>query len=98
MEENKKENEVKTNNFKAVQNPNTYNSYAENKKTKHLVNINLIISSIICISSIIVLLIYNKYYISAYLFDIAIVLFRTGLFVATFSIIFGIFFDNYLNN
>ena len=35
MEENKKENEVKTNNFKAVQNPNTYNSYAENKKTKH---------------------------------------------------------------
>ena len=70
----------------------------KNKKTKHLVNINLIISSIICISSIIVLLIYNKYYISAYLFDIAIVLFRTGLFVASFSIIFGIFCDNYLNN
>ncbi len=69
----------------------------KNKKTKHLVNINLIVSFIICISSIIVLLIYNKYYISAYLFDIAIVLFRTGLFISTFSIIFGIFFDNYLN-
>lgn len=69
----------------------------KNKKTKHLVNINLVVSFIICICSIILLLIYNKYYISIYLFDIAIVLFRTGLFVATFSIIFGIFFDNYLN-
>lgn len=69
----------------------------KNQKTIHLVNINLIISSIICIISIILLLIYNKYYISAYLFDISIIIFRTGLFIANFSIIFGIFFDNYLN-
>lgn len=75
---------------------NNLNISLKNKKTKKLVNINLLISFIICICSIILLLIYNKYYISLYLLDIAIVLFRTGLFVSTFSIIFGIFFDNYL--
>lgn len=68
----------------------------KNKKTKKLVDLNLFISFIICISGIFMLWIYNTYYISIYLFKASIIVFRTGLFMGTFSIIFGIFFENYL--
>ncbi len=68
----------------------------KSKKIKRLVGINLLISFIICCLAIIMLWIYNTYYISIYLFDASIIVFRTGLFVGTFSIIYGIFFENYL--
>lgn len=66
------------------------------KKIKRLVNILLLISFIICICGIITLIVYNTYYITHYLFDIGIVIFRTGLFVATSAIMCGILFENYL--
>ena len=68
----------------------------KNKKTKKLVNLNLFISFIICTFGIFKLWIYNTYYISIYLFKASIIVFRTGLFMGTFSIIFGIFYENYL--
>lgn len=73
-----------------------FNLSIKNKKTKRLVNINLLISFITCLLGIITLWIYNTYYISMYLFDTGIVIFRTGLFIGTCSIMFGIFFENYL--
>lgn len=69
----------------------------KNKKIKRLVNINLLISFIICIVGISILWIYNTYYISFYLLQSSMVIFRTGLFVGVFAIIYGIFFENYLD-
>jgi hypothetical protein len=73
-----------------------FNITIKNKKIKRLVNINLLISFITCILGILTLWIYNTYYIWFYLFDASIVIFRTGLFIGIFSIIYGIFFENYL--
>ena len=75
---------------------NNLNLSIKNEKTKKLVNITLCISHFICILGIIILYLYNTYYISKYLYTVSIVLFRTGLFSGTFSIICGIFFENYL--
>ena len=69
----------------------------KSKKIKRLVNINLLISFIICILGITALWIYNTYYISIYLFESSIIIFRTGLLLGIFSIIYGIFFENYLD-
>ena len=69
----------------------------KNKKVKKLVNIHLLIGLFISILGIILLWLFNTYYISIYLFKSSIVIFRTGLFVAVFSIIYGIFFEKYLN-
>jgi hypothetical protein len=73
-----------------------FNITIKNKKIKRWVNINLLISFITCILGILTLWIYNTYYIWFYLFDASIVIFRTGLFIGIFSIIYGIFFENYL--
>lgn len=69
----------------------------KSKKVKKLVNINLLISFFISIIGIISLLIYNTYFISIYLFDASIIIFRTGILYGTSTIMFGIFFENYLN-
>lgn len=69
----------------------------KNKKVKKLVKIHLIIATIISIIGIIMLWIYDTYFISMYLFDASIIVFRTGLLVAVFSFIYGIFFEKYLN-
>ncbi len=69
----------------------------KSKKIKRLVGINLLISFIICLLAIIMLWTYNTYYASIYLLESSIIIFRTGLFVGTFAIICGIFFENYLN-
>ena len=68
----------------------------KDKKIKRLVNLLLLISFIICACGITVLIVYNTYYITHYLFDIGIIIFRTGLFVATSAIMCGILFENYL--
>ena len=68
----------------------------KNKKSQRLVNINLLISFIVSLLGILTLYIYNTYYISLYLFDIGIIIFRTGLFIGTSSIMYAIFFEKYL--
>lgn len=73
------------------------NLILKNKKVKKLVNIHLIISYIISAFGIFLLWIFNTYFISRYLFNISITVFRTGLFIGVFSIIYGIFFEKYLN-
>ena len=69
----------------------------KSKKVKRLVNINLLISFFVCLIGIAMLWTYNTYYISIYLFEASIIVFRTGLFIGVVSIIYGIFFENYLN-
>ena len=69
----------------------------KNKKVKKLVNIHLLIGLLISILGIILLWVFNTYYISIYLFKSSIIIFRTGLFIAVFSVIYGIFFEKYLN-
>lgn len=69
----------------------------KNKKVKKLVNIHLLISFIVSFLGIILLWLYNTYFISIYLLNISIIVFRTGLFIGISSIIYGIFFEKYLN-
>ena len=68
----------------------------KSKKVKKLVHINLLISFIISAIGLITLWVYNTYYISRYLFEAGIIIYRTGLLMGVFSIIYGIFFENYL--
>ena len=67
-----------------------------NKKIKRLVNISILISFILCLSGIMIVRIYNTYYISMYLLQTGIETFRCGLVLGSFSFMFGIFFDKYL--
>ncbi len=69
----------------------------KNKKVQKLVNIHLLISFIVSFLGIIMLWLYNTYFISIYLLNISIIVFRTGLFIGISSIIYGIFFEKYLN-
>ena len=69
----------------------------KSKKIKRLVHINLLISFFVSLIGITMLWAYNTYYISIYLFQASIIVFRTGLFIGVASIIYGIFFENYLN-
>lgn len=75
---------------------NNFNISIKSKKIKKLVNIHLLISFLVCLSGIIMFWIYSTYYISIILFKASIIVFRTGLFIAVFAIIYGIFFENYL--
>lgn len=68
----------------------------KNKKTIMLVNLFLYISFFICIIGILNLYIFNTYYISINLYKSGIIIFRTGLLAGVFSIMYGIFFENYL--
>lgn len=62
------------------------------KKTLKLMKIFNIISFIFCLVAITILYIFYTYYINKNLFDISIIIFRTGLLINIFSIICGIFF------
>ncbi len=73
-----------------------FNISIKNKKTKRLVNINLLISFIISGIGLLLLSIHHTYYISIYLYEASIIIFRTGLLAGVFSVICGIFFENYL--
>ncbi len=72
------------------------NLILKNKKVKKLVNIHLLISFIISSSGTFILWLFNTYFISIYLLEASIIIFRTGLIMAVFSIIYGIFFEKYL--
>ena len=72
-----------------------YNLSLKNKKTKILVNITLNISFIICFIGILLLYYFNTYYILV-MYKSGIIVFRSGLLIGVFAIIYGIFFDNYL--
>ncbi len=72
------------------------NLILKNKKVKKLVNIHLLISFIISSTGTVMLWIFNTYFISIYLLEASIIVFRTGVFIGVFSIIYGIFFEKYL--
>lgn len=69
----------------------------KDKKTIKLINTSLYISFFICLIGTITLYIYNKFYISMDVYKASIIIFRTGLLSAIFSIICGIFFNKYKN-
>ncbi len=64
------------------------------KKTKKIMFILNIISILFCNTAIILLYIFNKFYISIVLYKSSLIIFRTGLFINIFSIICGIFFTS----
>ena len=72
------------------------NLILKNKKVKKLVNIHLLISFIISNLGTLMLWIFNTYFISIYLLEASIIVFRTGLLIGVFSIMYGIFFEKYL--
>ncbi len=72
------------------------NLILKNKKVKKLVNIHLLISFIISSIGTIMLWIFNTYFVSIYLLEASIIIFRTGLLMGVFSIMYGIFFEKYL--
>ena len=72
------------------------NLILKNKKVKKLVNIHLLISFIISSAGIVMLWIFNTYPISIYLLKSSIIVFRTGMLMGVFSIMYGIFFEKYL--
>ena len=72
------------------------NLILKNKKVKKLVNIHLLISFIISGIGTIMLWIFNTYFISIYLLEASIIIFRTGILMGVFSIMYGIFFEKYL--
>ena len=72
------------------------NLILKNEKVKKLVKIHLLISFIVSNLGTFMLWIFNTYFISFDLFDIAIIVFQTGLLIGVFSIIYGIFFEKYL--
>lgn len=72
------------------------NIVLKNKKVKKLVNIHLLISFIISGLGTILLWIFNTYFISIYLLEASIIIFRSGILMGVFSIMYGIFFEKYL--
>lgn len=66
------------------------------EKAIRLFNIFNYISLFICIISCIGLYLYNNFYISKYLLETSILLFRAGLMMLIFSFICMVFFSNYL--
>lgn len=72
------------------------NLILKNKKVKKLVNIHLLISFIISGAGTVMLWIFNTYFISIYLLEASIIIFRTGILMGVFSIMYGIFFEKYL--
>ncbi len=69
----------------------------KNKKVKKLVHINLIVSYLVSAIGIGFIWIFKNHFISFYLLDIGIIVFRTGLLIGVFAIIYGLFFEKYLN-
>lgn len=66
------------------------------KKAIRLFDIFQYISLLICAISCICLFLYNELYISQYLLEISILIFRAGIMMLIFSFICLIFFSNYL--
>ena len=73
------------------------NIILKNKKVKKLVNIHLLISFIISSIGTFMLWTFYTYFISIYLLKASIIVFQTGITLGVFSIIYGIFFEKYLN-
>ena len=71
-----------------------YHLTIEDKKAQNLVKTCLKIAFIICLFSLLLLWVYDRYYISINLFKSSLIVFRMGLLLACFSIVYGIFFNN----
>ncbi len=68
----------------------------KDKKIKRLVKRLLLISSIIGFLGIIAILIYYKFFISFNILILGVFIIQAGIVSALFSIMCGVFFDNYL--
>jgi len=76
---------------------NNSNFYIQDKKIVKLIGVFTWISFLICCIGTSVLYIFNKFYISLDLYKASIIIFRTGLLSAIFSVIFGYAFNKYIN-
>lgn len=68
----------------------------KDKKIKRLVKKLLLISSIIGFLGILTILIYYKFFISFNILILGVFIIQAGIVSALFSIMCGVFFDNYL--
>lgn len=68
----------------------------KDKKIKRLVKKLLLISFIIATLGIITILIYYKYFISFNILKLGIFIIQAGIVSALFSVMCGVFFDDYL--
>lgn len=69
----------------------------KDKKIKRLVKILLLVSFIIGILGISTIIIYYKYYISFNILKLGVFIIQAGIVSALFSVMCGLFFDDYLN-
>lgn len=69
----------------------------KDKKIKRLVKRLLLVSFIIGILGIVTILIYYKYFISFNILKLGVFIIQSGIVSALFSVMCGVFFDDYLN-
>ncbi len=69
----------------------------KDKKIKRLVKILLLISFAIGILGILTILIYYKYFISFNILKLGVFIIQAGIVSALFSVMCGVFFDDYLS-
>ncbi len=72
-------------------------SSIKDKKIKRLVKKLLLVSFIIGILGIVTILIYYKYFISFNILKLGVFIIQAGIVSALFSVMCGVFFDDYLN-
>lgn len=68
------------------------------KKIKGLVKKLLLISLFIAISGILTILVYYKYFISFNILKLGVFIIQAGIVSALFSVMCGVFFDDYLES
>ena len=66
-----------------------YKSYLE-PKSIDLIKKCLTISCVTCFVGVVILLIYNIYYISHYLYEASFIIFRTGIMIGLFPMAFAV--------
>ena len=71
-----------------------YSIYFEPKAIK-MIKICLIISSIVCLLSVLLLYFHHIYYISHFLNDASLIIFRTGVMIGLFPMAFSLIIGKY---
>lgn len=74
-----------------------FNLEISDKKAYSIFNILSNIAFFICIIAFLLLILYNKLYISKHLLESSILIFRAGIIMLIFSFICAVFFSNYIN-
>lgn len=70
----------------------------QDQKTIKLLNKSINFSFLVCLIGIILIYIHYKYFISFDLFDISIIIFRTGLLIGVFSLMSAFIINKYKEN